>query len=102
VHLTDAWAANPAGPDTALMIALHARRSAASVVAWHAAHPRRPLVLVLTGTDLYRDIDTDAAARHSMAVAQSLVVLNEQGARRLVLGRERWCRQQRGQGRSGQ
>ena len=71
------------GADAALMIALHARRSAASVAAWHAAHPRRPLVLVLTGTDLYRDIDTDAAAQRSLALAQRLVVLNEAGPRRL-------------------
>jgi hypothetical protein len=48
---------------TNLMIALHARRSAASISAWRAQRPQRPLVLVLTGTDLYRDIDSDADAR---------------------------------------
>ena len=79
VGLTDRWA----GGDEALMIALHARRSAASVAAWRAAHPARPLVLVLTGTDLYRDIDVDATARHSLALADALVVLNELGAQRL-------------------
>ncbi|MDO8420064.1 MAG: selenoneine biosynthesis selenosugar synthase SenB [Rubrivivax sp.] len=83
VHVTDAWTPRSAGPDAALMIALHARRSAASVAAWHATHPRRPLILVLTGTDLYRDIDTDAAARHSLALAHRLVVLNDEGPRRL-------------------
>jgi hypothetical protein len=41
--------------DQALMIALHARRSAASIAAWAKAYPRKPLVVVLTGTDLYRD-----------------------------------------------
>lgn len=71
------------GGDEALMIALHARRSAASVAAWHALRPRRPLLLVLTGTDLYRDIDTDAAAQRSLAAADRLVLLNELGARRL-------------------
>lgn len=65
------------------MIALHARRSAASVAAWHAAFPERPLVLVLTGTDLYRDIETDADAQRSLALAQRLVVLNEAGPARL-------------------
>ena len=65
------------------MIALHARRSAASIEAWHAAHPDRPLVLVLTGTDLYRDIDGDARAQLSVALADALVVLNELGAARL-------------------
>ncbi|MGD9831116.1 MAG: selenoneine biosynthesis selenosugar synthase SenB [Piscinibacter sp.] len=76
VRLTDRWAHG----DEAMMIALHARRSAASVEAWHAAHPDRPLTLVLTGTDLYRDIDTDAQARHSLTLADALVVLNERGA----------------------
>lgn len=71
------------GGDDALMIALHARRSAASVAAWHAAAPRRPLVLVLTGTDLYRDIDVDATAASSLAAADRLVVLNQLGAQRL-------------------
>ncbi len=79
VHLSSAWEQG----DEALMIALHARRSAASVAAWHAAHPQRPLVLVLTGTDLYRDIDRDAAAQRSLALAERVVVLNELGLERL-------------------
>ena len=83
VHITDAWGAERPGADAALMIALHARRSAASVAAWHAAFPERPLVLVLTGTDLYRDIETDADAQRSLALAQRLVVLNEAGPARL-------------------
>ena len=62
------------------MIALHARRSAASMAAWRSAYPDRPLLLVLTGTDLYRDIDSDAAAQRSLAAADALVVLNELGA----------------------
>ena len=79
VRITDRWH----GGDEALMIALHARRSAPSALAWRAAHPARPLVLVLTGTDLYRDIDVDAAARHALSLADALVVLNERGAQRL-------------------
>ena len=61
------------------MVALHARRSAADVQSWHDRHPHRPLVVVLTGTDLYRDIQDDAAAQRSLALATRLVVLNEQG-----------------------
>jgi putative glycosyltransferase (TIGR04348 family) len=79
VDITDRWT----GGDQRLMIALHARRSAPSIAAWRAAHPERPLLLVLTGTDLYRDIDSDTAARHSLDLADRLVVLNELGARRL-------------------
>ena len=63
----------------ALMIALHARRSAASILAWRERHPGRPVVLVLTGTDLYRDILDDAQARQSLRLADRLVVLNELG-----------------------
>ncbi len=62
-----------------LMIALHARRSAASIHEWAAAWPHRPLVVVLTGTDLYRDIQTDADAQQSLALASHLVVLQEAG-----------------------
>jgi len=80
------------GGDEALMIALHARRSAASVAAWRAAHPQRPLVLVLTGTDLYRDIDSDPDAQRSLYLADRLVVLNALGAERLPPALRGRCR----------
>jgi putative glycosyltransferase (TIGR04348 family) len=84
VQLTDAWRADDASlAGAAGLIALHARRSAPSVHAWRAAHPHRPLVVVMTGTDLYRDIATDASAQQSMAMADRLVVLNELGLQQL-------------------
>ncbi len=61
------------------MVALHARRSAGSIQAWAEACPRKPLIVVLTGTDLYRDIRTDAAAQQSLALATHLVVLQDDG-----------------------
>jgi putative glycosyltransferase (TIGR04348 family) len=61
------------------MIALHARRSHDSIAAWKRAHPERRLALVLTGTDLYRDIRTDATARASLDLADRLVVLQAKG-----------------------
>jgi len=70
----------------AVMIALHARRSAGAIAAWSAAHPGRGLGLVLTGTDLYRDIQTDSAAQRSLALAQALVVLQERAPRALPVG----------------
>lgn len=82
VRLVAQWGPGDRG-DEALMIALHARRSAPSVQAWRQSRPEAPLLLALTGTDLYRDIDTDADARRSLAQADALVVLNEQGPRRL-------------------
>lgn len=65
--------------DDGAMLALHARRSAASIAAWAQARGPRGLAVVLTGTDLYRDIATDAAAQQSLTLAQQLVVLQDQG-----------------------
>ncbi len=71
------------GGDQDLMIALHARRSAASVQQWRSQRGPAPLVLVLTGTDLYRDIHSDPQAHASLHSADRLVVLNELGANAL-------------------
>lgn len=76
------WPDALAGQDE-VMLALHARRSADSVLAWHAQRGQRGLGLVLTGTDLYRDIQQDEQARQSLALARSLVVLQELGAQAL-------------------
>lgn len=66
-------ALNDPAPD--LLIALHARRSAAVLIAASERWPQLPRVLVLTGTDVYRDIHHDLAARHALTVATRLVVL---------------------------
>jgi putative glycosyltransferase (TIGR04348 family) len=79
VSLMSQWQAEPAD----LMIALHARRSAVSIERWKARSGPSPLLVVLTGTDLYRDIAHDAHARQSLALADHLVVLNDLGAQRL-------------------
>jgi putative glycosyltransferase (TIGR04348 family) len=79
VRVAAAWD----GGDEVLMIALHARRSAASIVNWRAQRSGAALVVVLTGTDLYRDIADDEAAQASLHSADRLVVLNELGAHAL-------------------
>ena len=66
-----------------VLIALHAKRSAASIAAFTRTHPKRPCILVLTGTDVYRDIQTDAAAQESLRSASHLVVLQEQAVHEL-------------------
>ncbi len=83
VRLLPAWTAADSPGDEALMLALHARRSASSMQAWKAAHPGRPLVLALTGTDLYRDIRTDATAQQSLELADALIVLQDQAPQEL-------------------
>lgn len=59
------------------MIALHALRSADSVHRFRARHPGKPLIVTLTGTDLYRDLAHSADAQASIAMADALVVLQE-------------------------
>lgn len=80
VRICTTW--RPAAEDPAearapsdLMLALHARRSHASLLRFRQAAPGRALVLVLTGTDVYRDIIDDAEAQRSLHMADSLVVL---------------------------
>jgi putative glycosyltransferase (TIGR04348 family) len=82
VRVTKAWPDEHAAADS-LMLALHARRSAAAIAAWSRAHPGRGLAVVLTGTDLYQDLATSAEARRSVEAAQRLVVLQECGAQAL-------------------
>jgi putative glycosyltransferase (TIGR04348 family) len=62
-----------------VMLALHARRSAAAIEAWHQARGSHALAVVLTGTDLYQDIAVDPQAQRSLQHAGQLVVLQELG-----------------------
>jgi putative glycosyltransferase (TIGR04348 family) len=66
-----------------LLIALHADRSHASVRRWRDAHPDAPLVVVLTGTDLYRDLPASRKARESLRLADRLIVLQDQAVKAL-------------------
>lgn len=81
VELAQAWS----GARADLMIALHARRSHASITHYAEAFPDRPLLVALTGTDLYRDIKFDAAAQESLTLATRLIVLQELGVKELPL-----------------
>jgi putative glycosyltransferase (TIGR04348 family) len=71
------------GESDEVMIALHARRSASSIAAWGKLRGSRSLIVALTGTDLYRDIQIDTQAQHSLDAAGQLIVLQELGVRSL-------------------
>ncbi|MGH9787263.1 MAG: selenoneine biosynthesis selenosugar synthase SenB [Candidatus Acidiferrales bacterium] len=58
-----------------LLVALHARRSARAVFRFRGLHPRQPIFLALTGTDIYRDLPHSRPARRSMELADRLIVL---------------------------
>jgi putative glycosyltransferase (TIGR04348 family) len=60
------------------MVAVHAWRSAAAIERFKARHPAQPVVLQLSGTDIYHYLDADPArTRHSMELADRLVALND-------------------------
>jgi putative glycosyltransferase (TIGR04348 family) len=80
VDVSTTWENEPADA----MIALHARRSAPAIHAFAAKHPDRPLIVVLTGTDLYRDIRHDTDAQLSLELAHRLVVLQEKGVEEMA------------------
>lgn len=57
------------------LIALHARRSHDSILRF--SETKKPLVVTLTGTDLYRDLPDSAEARASLEMAHRVIVLQE-------------------------
>ena len=79
VSVQVSWDEKPAD----LMLALHARRSQDSIKRFATAYPDYPLVVALTGTDLYRDIRFDADAKQSMVFATRMIVLQEMGLKEL-------------------
>ncbi len=65
------------------MVALHARRSASSIEAFRQSRTGR-LAVVLTGTDLYRDLPESVEAARSLEAADRLIVLQEDALRLLA------------------
>jgi putative glycosyltransferase (TIGR04348 family) len=60
-----------------VLIALHALKTAEAIRRSREAQPDVPIVVALTGTDLYRDIHEDPRARRSLELADRLVVLHD-------------------------
>ena len=71
VEVSESWS----GGDAGLLIALHAYRSHQSLVQFKKKYPSRPIVLMLTGTDLYRDMQNHSEVLQSMEMADQLIVL---------------------------
>lgn len=73
-----------------VLIALHAKHSHAEILKFKNAHPGRPVILALTGTDLYRDVNSDEEAQLSLRLADRFVVLQPHAREQLPAGlRER-------------
>ncbi len=64
--------------DAKSLLALHARRSAPAIQAFHTTHPDRPICLLLPGSDLHRDLpDGDPTVLDTMELADLLVIAQE-------------------------
>ncbi len=62
-----------------LMIALHARRSFSAIEKFRKLYNDKPIIVVLTGTDLYKDIRVDQDSQKSLEYANRLVLLQQMG-----------------------
>ncbi|MEE8348486.1 MAG: selenoneine biosynthesis selenosugar synthase SenB [Acidobacteriota bacterium] len=61
-----------------LLIAVHARKSFSSIRRFRREQPESPLVVVLSGTDLYRDLRRGPEVQESLEMATHVVVLQKQ------------------------
>lgn len=80
VHISKEYEDEPCD----LLIALHARKSAKSVDRFRRRCPHSPLLLALTGTDLYQDLADSDEARRSLDQANFLITLHPLAARELT------------------
>ena len=93
VQLGERWT----GERCDLLVALHARKSHASIVRHAREQPDGPRIVALTGTDLYGDlVEDDAATIEALGLATRLVVLQPRGIEQLpapLRGKARVIRQ---------
>ncbi|MGH9966527.1 MAG: selenoneine biosynthesis selenosugar synthase SenB [Pyrinomonadaceae bacterium] len=66
-----------------LLVALHARKSHPAVINFRRQNPEGPVIVALTGTDVYRDIRTSHSARKSLDMATRIVVLQPKATEEL-------------------
>jgi len=69
------------GESCDLLIALHATKSASSIARFRDERPGVPVVVALTGTDLYRDLRQNAATARSIESATLLIALQPLAAK---------------------
>jgi len=69
--VTEEWS----GESCDVLIALHGLRSHDSIQRFKKVHPHHPVVLIMTGTDIYRDLKDSKKVVKSMEMADAIVVL---------------------------
>ncbi len=66
-----------------LLIGMHAHRSGDAVIHFRKRHPGKPSILVLTGTDVYRDNARSRVALQAMETADRLLIFQPLSAQEL-------------------
>ncbi len=79
VTVKSVWSGEPCDA----LVALHARKSFAAIAAFRQAHPDSPLIVCLTGTDLYHDLPKSREAQQSLDWADRIVVLQAEALKEL-------------------
>jgi len=69
-----------------LLVALHARKSHSSIISFKRHNPAGPVIVALTGTDLYHDLRSNHLARESLDLASRIVVLQPKAVEELQPG----------------
>lgn len=72
-----------AGERCDLLIALHARKSFASICRYRETRPDAPLIVALTGTDVYGDLARASEPLRAIQLADKVIVLQPLAAREL-------------------
>jgi putative glycosyltransferase (TIGR04348 family) len=71
VQISNHWS----GKNTDALIVLHAYRSHASIIQFRKLYPHHPIILIMTGTDLYRDMPSHPEVLKSMEMSDAIIVL---------------------------
>lgn len=66
-----------------LLVVLHARKGARAASEFRARYPDRPLLVALTGTDIYGGIDVHPDAQKTLELADALIALQAEAPKRL-------------------
>ncbi len=70
-RISQSWS----GKNTDLLIALHGYRSYPSITEFKKQFPDKPVILVATGTDIYRDMAMHPEVAQSMQLANQIIIL---------------------------
>ncbi len=80
------------GESADALIALHASRSAPSAERWLAERPGAPLLIGLSGTDIYGELQSDPRALGVLAASNAVVALQPLACERLPEALRGRCR----------